>query len=115
VGSTSTSEKNYGIQPELLTELEEMYERQSCILLAQQLELVKHEPESIKYELAVSCGMGLLLQHIYKCIPQETRDGNTNWQRISGAKSRTDRSRREGEERSGEGRSTSKSDQSFIS
>lgn len=78
--STDISEKNYAISPDLLDRVVHLYELHSGTFHQSQRELMKCEPDEIKYNLAIAYGVGLCLQEIFNSIPEEQRHERTIWQ-----------------------------------
>ena len=113
--STDISEKNYAIQPELLDELEQMYNTHIGTYHHLQRDLLMHDGDDLRMKLAVAHGIGLALQHILKSIPQEQRHERTIWWGIFGPNPGRDRSGSSREKTAGHSVGTEPGGKSFIS
>lgn len=113
--STNILEKNYVIQPELLDELEDMYLKQSGEYFDFMKNLMSHPSDTIKHELAVTYGMGLMLKTILQSIPQEIRNERTTWRTTFGPKPGRYRSGSSREKTAGHSVGTEPGGKSFIS
>ncbi len=112
---TDDSEKTYMIETGLLDMIIDMYENRCTDLYNSQEQLLKVDPNDLRMELAVAHGVAKCLQIIYKHSTEEIQHDIAIRTRLFGTQPRTDRSRRESTEGSGESSSTSTSGESWLS